>query len=947
MVLEAFAALSLTANIVQFIDFGGKLFSKARQVHHSKDGFSKDHADLESATKSLKQLMQHLSSSTTTITIADNISHDEEELIRLAKDCIGLADELIQLLEKVRGTGRRTKWESFVQAIRMVWNEKDIDHVKDRLNQYQTRMTLCLLKILKDNQSNVIKMLVELSDQVIQSDKDTKSLLDMKISLNKELGDLKSSMHSITHQANETSSKLGNIASILSKLATNGNRLATERRILKSLRFRSMKVRHAQIPEAHKKTFEWAYTSHKTSDHSCKQFKFAEWLRSGTGLYWISGKAGSGKSTLVKFLYDNPRTTCELRQWAGNNDIATAGFFFWNSGTEMQKSVEGLLQSLLFELFRKCPSLIPIATPTRWDERESYHSDPALWSQWELKGAFKLIQQQATINAKFCLFIDGLDEYEGNHSDVIEILQGLAKSKDIKICVSSRPWNVFQETFGQNHDCRLFLEELTKPDIELFVRDTLESNSHFLSLREMDTRYQALVEEIVQKADGIFLWVFLIVRSLLQGLVNCDRISELQRRIRLLPSKLEEYFLQMLTSTDETYYDRAAESFDIALRASQPLSLMAYSYIDEEEPEFAINVGIKPLTCREVLYRLRTMKRRLNARCNGLLEITNFDEDQNKREHYRRTIDDFWSSSTQLDDTEASELFMVYKVEFLHRTVKDFLNTKEIQNLVKSRIPNDFQPLAVVCRAILAQIKTLPVEKKFYARHFKELVDDLIYYTQVSDSHSYRPELETLDELERTLCILDSMWQIRGASASLNEDPTIKDLQKSFFEYMVRNGLCGYMSQKLAMSKRSLPPITKLLASALKPSMSLKYGRMYYPSMVQLLIDSSKEDRTSAWCRIELPPLWIDFLVSIPVFWNQISTDAKLNQVQIIQMLLDVGADPNQRQGEGFVWAETLGKLRRATEDGKANPGKTEEMEIIESYKKMFLAYDVDYSLVI
>lgn len=103
MVLEAFAALSLTANIVQFIDFGGKLFSKARQVHHSKDGFSKDHADLESATKSLKQLMRNLSSSTTTTTIADNILHDEEELIRFAKDCIGLADELIQLLEKVRG----------------------------------------------------------------------------------------------------------------------------------------------------------------------------------------------------------------------------------------------------------------------------------------------------------------------------------------------------------------------------------------------------------------------------------------------------------------------------------------------------------------------------------------------------------------------------------------------------------------------------------------------------------------------------------------------------------------------------------------------------------------------------------------------------------------------------------------------------------------------------
>lgn len=29
----------------------------------------------------------------------------------------------------------------------------------------------------------------------------------------------------------------------------------------------------------------------------------AEWLESGSGVYWISGKAGSGKSTLMKHLF--------------------------------------------------------------------------------------------------------------------------------------------------------------------------------------------------------------------------------------------------------------------------------------------------------------------------------------------------------------------------------------------------------------------------------------------------------------------------------------------------------------------------------------------------------------------------------------------------------------------------------------------------------------------
>jgi putative ribosome biogenesis GTPase RsgA len=31
--------------------------------------------------------------------------------------------------------------------------------------------------------------------------------------------------------------------------------------------------------------------------------KFADWLENDGGIYWIAGKAGSGKSTLMKYLW--------------------------------------------------------------------------------------------------------------------------------------------------------------------------------------------------------------------------------------------------------------------------------------------------------------------------------------------------------------------------------------------------------------------------------------------------------------------------------------------------------------------------------------------------------------------------------------------------------------------------------------------------------------------
>jgi hypothetical protein len=67
--------------------------------------------------------------------------------------------------------------------------------------------------------------------------------------------------------------------------------------------FRQITDRFEGIAEAHQQTFEWIYrnpiSSHKPWDN------FNQWLRSGTGCYWISGKAGSGKSTLSSTCENN------------------------------------------------------------------------------------------------------------------------------------------------------------------------------------------------------------------------------------------------------------------------------------------------------------------------------------------------------------------------------------------------------------------------------------------------------------------------------------------------------------------------------------------------------------------------------------------------------------------------------------------------------------------
>lgn len=127
-------------------------------------------------------------------------------------------------------------------------------------------------------------------------------------------------------------------------------------RIVSSLNYNSRPVRFDSIPQAHKDTFQWAFKS-----------RLSDWLHSGTGTFWVSGKPGSGKSTFMKFISKHPQTTDLLAGWAVSPDtVAVAAHFFWIAGTPIQKSWQGLLQSLLFDLLRGHPHIVSLAAPNRW-----------------------------------------------------------------------------------------------------------------------------------------------------------------------------------------------------------------------------------------------------------------------------------------------------------------------------------------------------------------------------------------------------------------------------------------------------------------------------------------------------------------------------------------------------------------------------------------------------
>jgi energy-coupling factor transporter ATP-binding protein EcfA2 len=412
---------------------------------------------------------------------------------------------------------------------------------------------------------------------------------DRKSQVDKHIESLKSLRHESSKLL--TRNEIDNYAQIFLRSDSAAIKICREQSILKSLCFEDIAVRLSKIVEAHAKTFAWIFeTSRLPFADPRSQIKFVEWLHSSGGVYWIAGKPGSGKSTLMKYLSGNEQTSENLKLWAKGSTLVTASFYFWNAGTAMQKSQQGLLQSILFEVLNQCPDMIPSICPTLWETSDRAYITNFAWSLKSLSSCVELLKDQAPIGTKYCFFIDGLDEFEGDHLDLIDILKDLALSPNIKLCLSSRPWNCFEDAFGKDINRKLYLQDLTREDIFLYAESRLKIDA---ILGQDEMHYQDLISEIANRAQGVFLWVFLVVQSLREGLDNGDSISILEIRLRRLPTDLELFFKHIIRSVDMVYQKQMALAFQTTLRVNEPLPLVVYSFLEEEHQGFSIRLPVE------------------------------------------------------------------------------------------------------------------------------------------------------------------------------------------------------------------------------------------------------------------------------------------------------------------------------------------------------------------
>ncbi|KIW52251.1 hypothetical protein PV05_07903 [Exophiala xenobiotica] len=423
--------------------------------------------------------------------------------------------------------------------------------------------------------------------------------------------------------------------------------------MLCALRFNRTTVRREHVVERHGTTLDWIYDQR----HEEQALYFRDWLEKGQGYYWITGNAGSGKSTMMKFIYLDPRTKCHLEKWARNtsaSELIKADFFFWNSGAELERSQSGLLRALLYEVLRQIPEIMPEVLGRRWDE---WILDQ-LWTDEELQSAFRIIGSQKVRPIKFCFFIDGLDEYDGLSHEIAQTVLDLSATPNIKVCVASRPWNTFEAAFGSDTNSLLRLHEHTMEDIRLYVHEMIGKHKLFQQLKAEDDRYQRFLHKIVEKAKGVFLRVFLVVRNLTETLPNEDTVEDLEQIVNDFPTELEGYFERMLDNIPERYHEPSSSIFLSAMESDELLPLVLVAHIMPTEEQVVSSAHT---------HSSRKLRARLKAYCGDLMNVG-------------------------MDSQMSMPAVRFERIDFLHRTVNDYLRSPSVRSKLQGRVPKSYNP---------------------------------------------------------------------------------------------------------------------------------------------------------------------------------------------------------------------------------------------------------------
>ncbi|CVL12386.1 hypothetical protein FPRO06_04791 [Fusarium proliferatum] len=714
--LEPLATLGLVCNIVQLVEVGLKTATLCKNAYRTGEPDPELSVYAENLAVTASSLSQSLENSQQPLNL------DDSRLLALARNCRDAEAEWRKKTPaRFLSQQQPRKRDRFGAVFRGVINKPEIDRLESQLLKARESLETGLLVGIFQRldacnvQANDLQdKFQDLLQATSTSEKKLHDLIQAQVAIfNTQISERidQAEASTKTHVTTELASHESRLKShvdnakdiILTEAEARENiRRGNEayERLLRSFQYPDMNRRRNEIHSSYGSTFNWLFEGKFEDDHlgseasqlgyhpwyqsgneadsyprELARSSFGIWLKSIENRYWISGRPGTGKSVLMKFIISHKQTMDSLRQWQPEAQILS--HFFWKVGSPIQSSFMGFLCSLVYQAFSldKRHAMSCLQKNPDWSRK----TGPGDWDKNDLQSLLHSYAKQPA--RPFCLFIDGLDELMDDQGVgiLIDFLDTLQESPHlVKVCLSSRPEPAIRMRLGKNLDMKM--QDLTRNDIEQYARANLKKE---VSLANSSMCIEDLVMDISDKSQGVFLWAVLVTRSVARGISNGDSREIIQKRLGKTPKKLHELYLDMWTrlGEDSDLYQRStALIFKIVLlswqssqkylaivfpiffrmEASSILELMLASS-DDDLWSTSIEEFDK-LSTTDLEQRCKTLMGRLPFRTADLFGVV-------QAKYHERPDEKQWADKAHCALFSYDDL----RVEAVHRTVFDFL----------------------------------------------------------------------------------------------------------------------------------------------------------------------------------------------------------------------------------------------------------------------------------
>lgn len=241
-------------------------------------------------------------------------------------------------------------------------------------------------------------------------------------------------------------------------------------------------------------------------------------------------------------------------------------------------------------------------------------------------------------------------------------------------------------------------------NVNSYVRTRLKKAEAIANLHEAfrhnHRNATRLLDDIAHKAEGVWLWTYLVTKQLCQELELGRDIERLQAYLDEVPHDLKAFFRKMIYERID-YRDHSAVAKLLKCAAllaeterarsctTDCMSFLnfycLYHRREADDPDFALAEGNREMSADDLRHALRQTRLYVGSLARDLLYVP--------------------------PGLEAGSGWLILarsQVQFTHRTVLEYLLDPEMQSLLDQHIPTHFLQSDLIARITLARLKLYP-----------------------------------------------------------------------------------------------------------------------------------------------------------------------------------------------------------------------------------------------